>query len=108
MQDNAKIYTAKATKFFLESHGIWTIEFPPYLPDLNPIEHLWYVLKRKLHKPYPEFDTIREGEEEWKRFCEGLKEARLAIPNSLIRRLIYSIPNRLTTARRANSSQPEF
>jgi transposase len=38
--DNARVHTARRTTEFLESHGIWTIDFPPYSPDLNPIEHL--------------------------------------------------------------------
>ena len=40
MQDNAPIHNAKYAKGFLEKHGIRTIEWPPYSPDLNPIEHL--------------------------------------------------------------------
>ena len=31
------------------------MEWPPYSPDLNPIEHVWVYLKENLHKYYPEF-----------------------------------------------------
>jgi len=40
MQDGAGIHRATHTHDFLVNHGIWTIDFPPYSPDLNLIEHL--------------------------------------------------------------------
>ena len=38
MQDNASAHTAKATQIELEKRGIFTVRWPPYSPDLNPIE----------------------------------------------------------------------
>ena len=58
MQDNALIYKCKAAMYWLETHRIHTIEWPPNLPDLNPIEHLWWVLKKTVHKLYPKLNTI--------------------------------------------------
>ena len=40
MQDNARIHTARVVRAFLAEHGITTIDWLPYLPNLNPIEHL--------------------------------------------------------------------
>lgn len=40
-QDNAPIHNSKDTMEFLSRNGIWTIDCPPYSPDLNPIEHVW-------------------------------------------------------------------
>jgi transposase len=39
MQDNALIYTAKKVKQWFEDNGIDTSDWPPYSPDLNPIEN---------------------------------------------------------------------
>ena len=40
MQDNAKIHTAKVVKEFFKEMGIPLTDWPPYSPDLNPIEHV--------------------------------------------------------------------
>jgi transposase len=39
MQDNASIHTAHKVKDWFEENGIQTTDWPPYSPDLNPIEH---------------------------------------------------------------------
>ena len=49
MQDNASIYTSRLARQWFEENGIDVLEWPPYLPDLNPIEHLWYRLKKNVY-----------------------------------------------------------
>jgi transposase len=40
MQDNARIHIAKKVKSWLTDNKILLLNWPPYLPDMNPIEHL--------------------------------------------------------------------
>jgi hypothetical protein len=39
----------------------------------NPIEHLWWVLKKRMHKHYSQYNNLSQAEEEWEGFCEALK-----------------------------------
>jgi transposase len=46
--DNAPCHASRETKLFLQQHAVNVIEWPPYSPDLNPIENLWGIMKNKL------------------------------------------------------------
>ena len=39
------------------------LDWPPYSPDLNPIEHIWWHLKAKVLELFPELKERRAGEE---------------------------------------------
>ena len=60
-QDNAPVHTASDVTKWLEQHSIQVDEHPPYLQDLNPIEHVWVVLKQQLHKQYPKIADIPDS-----------------------------------------------
>ena len=57
MQDNASIHTAKKVVQWLREHGI-VLEWPPYSPDMNPIEHLWFLLKAHVYKHNPDIESV--------------------------------------------------
>jgi len=48
LEDNAPTHKAKKTKKWMHDHGISLLDFPPYSPDLNPIENLWAHFKRRI------------------------------------------------------------
>ena len=58
-QDNAPIHTAKATKDWFVNNGIEVLEWPPYSPDLNPIENIWGILSSRLYKNGKQFQNVQ-------------------------------------------------
>ena len=47
-QDNAPVHTASAIKNFLLENEWEGLDWPPYSPDLNSIENLSAIVKRRL------------------------------------------------------------
>ena len=50
LQDNDPKHTSNMVKLWLHINGVVCIEFPPYSPDLNPVENLWNNLKRRVEQ----------------------------------------------------------
>ena len=48
-QDNARPHVARVCQDFLANHSINPLDWPPYSPDLFPIEHLWDKWSDELH-----------------------------------------------------------
>ncbi len=52
-QDLAPAHTAKSNKSWLNDHGVGVLDWPANSPDLNPIENLLGIVKRKMRKKRP-------------------------------------------------------
>ena len=60
MHDNAPAHTATVRKDYHRDHGIITMKWPPYPPDLNPIENVWSHMKSYIYSRYGDCDEGRQ------------------------------------------------
>ena len=49
-QDNARAHSARLTQDVLNRNNIVTMDWPALNPDLNPTEHLWDEIERRIHR----------------------------------------------------------
>ncbi|MCG2723944.1 IS630 family transposase [archaeon] len=63
IRDNAKYYSSKLVKEYLETSKIEFIALPSYSPNLNLIERLWKLFKKKTlyNKYYESYDIFRDA-----------------------------------------------
>lgn len=95
MQDGAPGHRAGATIEELGSRGIYPIEWPPFSPDLNPIERVWHYMKNYLQDNYPEvmpYDKLRAA----------VKVAWEQIPPAKLDALMDTMPARMQAVIDAN------
>ncbi len=52
-QDFAPAHTAKSTFKWFADHDITVLDWLTNSPDLNPIENLWGIVKRKMRNKRP-------------------------------------------------------
>lgn len=53
LQDNARPHTARRTISYFREGDVNIMPWPPRFPYLNPIEHLWDLMRRRLATLHP-------------------------------------------------------
>jgi hypothetical protein len=86
LHDNAPQHSSLHTAIWLHNHGVSVLEFPPYSPDLNPIENLFFTLKQRVYSHFPH--TAEEVE-------ATIKVEWEAMPQDILIKLTHSMPARL-------------
>jgi transposase len=60
MQDNALPHSSRGTSCELLSRGVQVLSWPPFPPDLNPIEGVWNKMKDYIEIHYPDLPYGRQ------------------------------------------------
>ena len=84
--DNDPKHRAAIVNNWLNRNGIKRLEWPSFSPDLNPIEHLWDEIERRMKKQQP------TNENELK---ESLTRVWKGVEKEVLKKLVDSVPNRL-------------
>lgn len=99
-QDNATIHVAASTEQWLQERKISWIDWPAHSPDLNPIEHVWSLLKRKLAQMYPDLWNLKQNRLDIEGFTRCLRAAWWDIDQRQIDGLISGMPRRLAAIKK--------
>lgn len=101
MDDNARPHRSLAVRVFLQGNAIQQEPWPAMSPDLNPIEHLWDFLGRRIQSRDPPVHTLAALEaalhEEWRQ-----------ITQDRIRRLTGSVRRRVQAVIRARGGYTRY
>ena len=100
-QDNDPKHTANATYEWLDNNNIRLLDWPAQSPDLNPIEHLWTELKKRIyqHKDPATGMLVLE---------RRMREAWAQIPVTLCQALIDSMPRRIEAVIKAKGGVTKY
>ncbi len=98
-QDLAPAHSAKATSTWFKDHGIPVLNWPANSPDLNPIEYLWGIVKRKMRYARP------NNAEELK---ATIRATWALITPEQCHRLIDSMPRRIAAVIQAKGAPTKY
>ncbi|KAK3509759.1 hypothetical protein QTP70_008396 [Hemibagrus guttatus] len=98
-QDLAPAHTAKSTKSWLNDHGVGVLDWPANSPDLNPIENLCGIVKRKMRNKRPKnADELKAT----------VKETWASIPPQQCHKLITSMPRPIEAVIKAKGAPTKY
>jgi hypothetical protein len=95
MHDGAGPHRGLIVLAKLRQLGIRVMIWPPYSPDLNPIENLWALLKAEIYRLYPELEHAPDTAETLDALVEAARVAWHAIDAGILYRLSSTMENRV-------------
>ena len=92
-QDNDPKHQAHIVTHWLKEKEVELLKWPPFSPDLNPIEHMWDEMERRMKKEKPKNETELK---------QCLLRVWQGIGTDVTKKLVDSMPNRLNEVIRMN------
>lgn len=100
-QDGASVHRAKVVRDWFAQHSINVLPWPAQSPDLNPIEHIWGNVKKRIQENH--FDIISK-EALW----EAIQVEWEATPIDFIKTLYDSMPRRIEAIIKARGGVTKY
>ncbi|CAS00064.1 Protein CBG26279 [Caenorhabditis briggsae] len=100
-QDNASIHTSTSTRNWFVSKRIKVLEWPACSPDLNPIENIWGILVRRVHRNGRQFKTVQELKDAIQAEWDALTDAEL-------KNLVASMSSRIVEVIQNNGGETKY
>lgn len=88
MHDNAPPHSSRVATEFLETEDVTVLRWPACSPDINPIEHVWDFIKRRIR-------ARRNAPGNVDQLIEAALEEWANLPQEQVDNLIRSIPRRI-------------
>ena len=109
MQDGAGVHQRKELVVWLEEKGYRVMVWPPFSPDLNPIEHVQAELKKLVYQLHPELYTIEGPEDVIVEKIKGaVYEAWEQISDKFLYSLIDSMHEQVKALRKARGGYTRY
>ena len=101
MHDGSKAHRNKKIDQYLEDCEVEFLDWPPYSPDLNPIENIWAWIKYKL---YSEYGLLNSKDE----IIEAVQAIWDQIDDDMIKRFCQHYEKRLHAVVASNGLQTKY
>ncbi|GFT57308.1 transposable element Tcb2 transposase [Trichonephila clavipes] len=88
MDDNTRSHRTLAVEELLEREDITRIDWPAYIPDFNPIKHVWDALKRRIASGLHHPENIQQ-------LKQMLIEEWALLPQEILHQLVLSMRRRI-------------
>ena len=92
-QDNDPKHRAHIITHWLKEKEVELLKWPSFSPDLNPIEHMWDEVERRMKKEKPKNETELK---------QSLLRVWHGIGTDITKKLVDSVPNRSNEVIRMN------
>ena len=99
-QDGATCHTSVSTRGFLARNGVQVLpEWPPNSPDLNPVEHCWaWIARRLIGQNFASAEALEAG----------VRRIWAQRPPDLLLRLFASMPSRCEAVIKAKGGHTKY
>jgi transposase len=98
-QDGDPKHTAKIVSEWFTKNRIKKLDWPAQSPDMNPIEHLWTIIKRKVRERAPTNKTELE---------KVLREEWELLDKDTMKKLVESMPQRVAEVIKARGGHTHY